>query len=53
MTVFKIWKKIHKEKKTKNPYKKLPKYCEDEGKQAYTVLYFQFRTHMEHEDVLN
>lgn len=49
MTVFKIWKKTHKAKKSpNNPYKKLHKHCEDEGKQAHTVLYFQFRTHMEH-----
>lgn len=34
-TVFKIWEE-HTD------------ICEDEGKQAHMVLYFQFRIHMEH-----
>lgn len=36
-TVFKVWEK-HAD------------ICEDECKQAHMVLYFQFRTHMEHRE---
>lgn len=52
MRVLKICKKTQG-KNLKNPYKKLHKDCEDEGRQAHMVLYFHFRTHMEHTDILN